>query len=596
MGFGARARGGRCARNSSRTTLRASSHGAVGYTNFQSAEYPRDAAAFDQLRKDIAGLARRYNRAMTQPRAAVLLLCSLLACLHPGSSGRLDAQAVDAGPKVATRSGTLRGTRLEGGVHRFTGIPYAAPPVGARRWLPPALVASWRGVRPARAFGDRCIQPESPDLQLRSPSASEDCLFVNVWTPVPRTGHLPVLVYIHGGGFSAGDGSEPRHDGAALARQGLVVVTVNYRLGVFGFLAHPELSRESKYGGSGNYGLLDQIAALQWVRDNIAGFGGDPTRVTVAGPSAGSESVSGLLASPLASRLLSGAILSSGALVTPANTVPRPLAASEGFGAEFLSAANSDLKALRRMPAAALLELSTAFTVTRRARFPLVLDGHVFPHAPEDAFARGLQAKVPLLLGWNSREQDERAVLGRDPATPEAFERAVLRLFPSHAETIRGLYHAGTAEETRLAARDLATDRFMGFPMWKLADLHVRTSGQPVYRYVFDHARPRPPGAAVYAAAPGASHGEEIEYAMGTLASVPGIEWSDADQSVVRLMTDAFASFAKTGKPNVGLSWAPTTLREWPVLYVGAPARVVQDPHRLRYATLDSIWFRPPPP
>lgn len=207
-----------------------------------------------------------------------------------------------------------------------------------------------------------------------------------------------------------------------------------------------------------------------------------------------------------------------------------------------------------------------------------------------------MQAKVSLLLGWNSREQDGRAVLGRDPATTEAFDRAVLRLFPSHADEIRRQYQAGTADETRLAARDLGTDGFMGFPMWKLAELHVRTSGQPVYRYLFDHSRQTLTGAVVYSAVPGASHGHEIEYAMGTLASVPGLAWSEADRAVERLMTSAFVSFAKSGTPDVGLPWEPTTVRDWPVLYLAARALVAQDPHRLRYTTLDGSWFTTPLP
>src|SRR3954466_4209906 len=259
----------------------------------------------------------------TRGRFRALLTAALLAAALPG-----DARAAD---QVKTTNGLIEGTGPQSsGVRMFKGIPFAAPPVGALRWKAPQPASDWPGVRPATQFGPRCMQqPLFGDMNFRSNGMSENCLYLNVWTPAASAAdRLPVLVYLYGGGFRAGDGSEPRYDGESMARRGIVTLTVNYRLAEFGFFAHPELTAESLHHASGNQGLLDQAAALQWVQQNIAAFGGDPAQVTVAGESAGSISVSALMVSPVAKGLFSKAIGESGAMFAP-TTPPVPLADAE---------------------------------------------------------------------------------------------------------------------------------------------------------------------------------------------------------------------------------------------------------------------------
>jgi para-nitrobenzyl esterase len=299
--------------------------------------------------------------------------------------------------------GALQGAALPSGIHAFKGVPYAAPPVGSLRWREPQPAQPWKDVRPATQFGPRAMQlPLFGDMNFRSNGVSEDCLYLNVWTGAKSAQERrPVLVYFYGGGFVAGDGSEPRYDGESMAQQGIVAVTVNYRLGAFGFLAHPELTQESPNHASGNYGLLDQAAAIRWVRDNIAAFGGDPQRITIAGESAGSFSVSAQMASPLAKDLIAGAIGESGSLL---GLQPLPaLAQAEQAGATWATTLGAgSLAALRALPAQQLLEASGK---PGAPRFSAIVDGYLFPQAPTAVFAAGQQAKVPLLVGWNSQER-----------------------------------------------------------------------------------------------------------------------------------------------------------------------------------------------
>src|SRR6185295_17339525 len=262
-----------------------------------------------------------------------------------------------AADRVKTANGTVEGARTQSGIHVYLGIPFAAPPVGDLRWKPPQAVTNWTGTRSAAQFGPRCVQASIfSDMVFRSNGISEDCLYLNVWTPAKSSKErLPVLVYFYGGGFVAGDGSEPRYEGESMARKGIVALTVNYRLGVFGFLAHPELTKESPHNASGNYGLLDQNAALRWVQQNIAAFGGDPKKVTIAGESAGSISVSAQMASPLSKDLIAGAIGESGAIVGTLSAVP--LIEGEENGIKFATSVGaSSLAALRAMPAEQLLD------------------------------------------------------------------------------------------------------------------------------------------------------------------------------------------------------------------------------------------------
>jgi len=289
------------------------------------------------------------------------------------------------------------------GVRSFKGLPFAQPPVGALRWREPQPVKNWPGVRSADKFGPACMQRLSPnaDYWFRGDGMSEDCLYLNVWTPA-KSGRekLPVLVYIFGGGFQNGDGSEPRYDGERMAREGIVAVSLNYRTNIFGFFVHPELTKESPHHASGNYGLLDQVAALEWVQKNIAAFGGDPKRVTIAGESAGSISVSALMASPLSKNLIAGAICESGAAI--ASLPPRPLAEAEQGGAKFAAAAGAEsLAALRAMTAQ---QLQDAAARTQGVRFSTAMDGYFLSKTLTEIGLAGEQAKVPLLAGSNTEE------------------------------------------------------------------------------------------------------------------------------------------------------------------------------------------------
>ncbi len=380
-------------------------------------------------------------------------------------------------PRVQIANGTLEGVN-ESGIRTFKGVPYAAPPLGNLRWREPQPVQNWTGVRKADHFGPRAMQLALfGDMNFRSDGMSEDCLYLNVWTP-SKTGNekLPVLVYFYGGGFMAGDGSEPRYDGESMARRGIVAITVNYRLTVFGFFAHPELTKESPHHASGNQALLDQTAALQWVRNNIAAFGGDPNRVTIAGESAGSFAVSAQMASPLSKSLINGAIGESGSLLGLTPTVS--LKEGEQMGAQFAQSINAkSLAELRAMPADQVLQ------ATKQAgfgRFPVTVDGYFFPKQPAAIYEAGEQAQVPLLVGWNSEENNFHSIIGNDAPTVENYTKAVQKLYGDKAAEALAAYKVNNDSEVEQVATQLAADRFIGFSTWQWSDVQSRTSKQPV--------------------------------------------------------------------------------------------------------------------
>ena len=509
----------------------------------------------------------------------------------------LAALAVSGGQpapdRITTTAGPIEGAGRGDGVRSFKGIPFAAPPVGPLRWQPPQPVAKWTAVRPAAAFGNQCMQRRVfADMVFRAAGTSEDCLYLNVWTPATRAAErLPVLVYFYGGGFIAGDGSEPRYDGAALARRGIVTLTVNYRLGPFGFLAHPELTKESPRGASGNYGLLDQAAALAWVRDNIAAFGGDPRKVTIAGESAGSISVSALMASPLSKGLIAGAIGESGAMLQPTSPTV-PLADAERVGTAFATALGAaTLADLRARPAADILEATAR---PDAARFPIARDGYFLPKSPAEIFAAGEQARVPLLAGWNSQESGPGNVLRRADPTPENYAKAVREIFGEHGEAALKVYPGTTADEVQQSATDLAGDRFIGFGTWKWIALHAGTGKAPVYRYYY--TRPRPamrPEKGTAPAARGAAHSAEIEYALGNLATNEVYAWTADDHKVSETFQGYVVNFVKTGNPNgPGLPvWpAATAGNDTQVLHLDVVTKAEPDKYRERYLFLDRFY------
>jgi para-nitrobenzyl esterase len=519
--------------------------------------------------------------------------------------------------RVETTNGLAEGiTSQHSGVRIFKGIPFAAPPVGDLRWKPPQPPEDWDGVRKADQFGPRAMQLRLfGDMGFRSNGMSEDCLYLNVWTPAKSDeDRLPVLVYFYGGGNMAGDGSEPRYDGESMARKGIVALTVNYRLNVFGFLAHPELSEESPYGASGNYGYMDQTAALRWVQQNIAAFGGDPDRVTIAGESAGSISVCAQMVSPLAKGLFAGAIGESGALINP-TLAPVPLAKAEQAGVAFADRAGAtSLAELRAMPASQLLE------VMDEPGFPFftaTVDGYFLPRFPVDVFAAGEQAQVPLLAGWNSEEMNYMMIMGGDDPTPENFAKVLRTLYGDRADEALALYPASTAEQTIESATDLASDRFIAYSTWKWCDLHGKTGREPVYRYLY--ARPRPPmnpemgdvapglaggvadasdeEAIILPPARGAVHSAEIEYALGNLASNKVYAWTPDDYRVSEVMQAYFASFVQTGDPNgPGLPVWPAANcgRSVQVMRLDVDSRAEPEQCRARYLFLDQFYVQEP--
>jgi para-nitrobenzyl esterase len=506
--------------------------------------------------------------------------------------------SVAAAGQVRTEAGSVQGaTSTDGKVQIFKGVPYAAPPVGALRWKEPQPVASWQGVRKATEFGARCMQGNVfGDMVFRDSAPSEDCLYLNVWTPKASAGaKLPVMVWIYGGGFQAGATSEPRQDGERLAHKGVVVVSMNYRLGIFGFFSHPELTKESPHHASGNYGLLDQAAALQWVRKNIAAFGGDPENVTIFGESAGSFSVSALMASPTSKALIHRAIGESGAFFGRTLSA-KPLAESEQDGAKFGASIGADtLAKLRAMNSQETLD--AASKDKNAFRFGPNIDGYFFTESPSETFAKGKQAHVALLAGWNHDEGSYHMFFGPDPATKENFAKKVSQTYGDNAPDILKAFPAETDEQAKTSADLLATAGFIGYGTWKWIEMQAKTGDSVVYRYEFDQAPPLPPPAA--GAPPeesrGAYHSAEIEFVFGMLDS-KALPWRPEDFRLSEQMGSYWSNFAKTGNPNgEGLpNWPPYSAKDgFEVMHLVAKPQATADQQRAQYDALDKLSAKP---
>lgn len=486
---------------------------------------------------------------------------------------------------VTVEGGVLEGTVAEdSAVRLFKGIPYAAPPVGELRWREPQPVKAWSGVRKASEWGDRCAQGKMfDDIYSRETASSEDCLHLHVWTPVPaaKKVKLPVYVWFHGGGFAVGSGGEGRYDGTHLARQGIVVVNVNYRLGIFGFFSHPELTAESPHRASGNYGLLDQVAAIQWVRKNITAFGGDPNNITVGGESAGSMSVSALMASPLSRRLIHKAIGESGSLLR-AEGAPsgfKSLKESEEAGAKF--AEKIGARSLADLRALSTDSLITAMSKNPGVSFGTNIDGYYFPTDPSGIYAQGLQARIPLLAGWNSSEM---GMIPNEKTTAATFIETVKREFGEKAEEALKLYPASTDEEAKQSAADLASDGFIVFSTWKWIEKH-RATGAPVYRFLFSRFTQPENGPKVY----GAFHAAEIPYAFNALDLYKDARRAPEDRRTAEIMSAYWANFVKTGNPN------GKGLPQWPefgggrmVMNIDSVSRAEPEKNRARYELRDN--------
>lgn len=467
--------------------------------------------------------------------------------------------AEGGGAIVRTARGALAGVDAGGGVAAFRGIRYAEPPLGERRWRPPVAAAAWGGLRSAARFGPACVQVRvSPGsiYEQYPPQSSEDCLFLNVWCPW-NAARSPVMVWLHGGSLRMGDAASAMYDGAALARKGVLVVTVNYRLGVLGYLAHPQLSAESPHAASGNYGLLDQIEALRWVREHIAAFGGDPGNVTVFGESAGALSAILLMSSPLASGLFHKMILQSGSLVSVAelrrSSFGQPSAESTGerlareLGAE-------DLAGLRAMDAGELVGRAAAAGFNPRP----AVDGWVLPRQIVEIFDRSEQAPVPVIVGFNEGEfRSLPALLPPLRANAAEYEARLRSTYGNLAPRYLGHYPATNIEQSALAA---ARDAFFGWSAERLARSQEQV-GQPAYLYFFAHQYPRQQALHFEA-----FHGSELPYEFGRIGALDG--WPERwprppDDARERALSEAimtyFTSFARDGAPtaNGAPTWRP---------------------------------------
>ncbi|HEX4267954.1 MAG TPA: carboxylesterase family protein [Steroidobacteraceae bacterium] len=461
---------------------------------------------------------------------------------------------------VVTQHGALAGLELPGAVTVFRGVRYAQAPVGVLRWKPPVAAAAWREVRRAVDFGPACPQAPSPpgSIYALSPRRmSEDCLFLNVWRP-SQGANAPVMVWLHGGALRTGDPASGLYDGARLAGRGVVIVTVNYRLGVLGYLAHPQLSAESPHATSGNYGLLDQIEALRWVRDNIAAFGGDPGNVTLFGESAGALSAIELMSSPLATGLFHKVILQSGYLVSnpelKRECLGQPSAESVGEGlARKLGAA--DLAALRVLPAESLVAMAAAAGFDPQAN----IDGWVLPRQIVECLDRGGQAAVPMMVGFNEGEvRSLRSYfLPPLPTSPADYENRVRSLYGDLTPSYLAMYPADDIEQSALAA---ARDAFYGWSAERLARAQTRL-GLPAHLYFFAHRYP-----AQEALGLEAFHASELPYVFGRIGAPDG--WPERwprppDDARERAMSEAimgyFTSFARVGVPDVAAAavWEP---------------------------------------
>lgn len=513
------------------------------------------------------------------------------------------------GPRVTVAEGTLEGIDSSG-VKIFKGVPFAQPPVGNLRWKAPQPKEHWTGVRAAKEFGANPIQYNAfGDMIFGTNKFSEDCLYLNVWTPAKKMNEkLSVLIYFNGGGLTSGSGSEPRYQGLALARKGIIVVTANYREGIFGFLAHPQLSKENSYKGSGNWGFMDQAAAIKWVKDNIAAFGGDPNRITINGESAGSMSACALMASPMSKGLINQVMGSSGSVV--AGATPKTLKQAEAEGVAWVkSTGYKKISDLRNLSTEQIVKLTKLNGVPAYC-----IDGKFLTEDPNETYRRGAQAQVPALIGNNSAELPVVVFMGGKAPTLENLKPVVEDFFGVEAQKVFDIYGIhNDADLLKYPGYKLGGDIFIAYNTWKWTDMLRESSRQPVYRYVFCHPRPdmtlkdKNPGLAggtvdkkadeaPMPKNPGAVHSADIEYAMGNLSTNKMFAWDDTDYRTSQIFQDFYVNFVKTGNPN-GLG-----LPEWTaynngdnipnVMYIDTKSEQQQDEVTInRYRTMDK-WLQ----
>lgn len=455
----------------------------------------------------------------------------LVACASPGNNTDTDLTTT-----AKTESGLIRGQGAE--VKKFYGIPYAAAPIGDLRWKPPQPANPWTGVRDATSFGDFCVQPQEYPEQRGG--MSEDCLNLNVWTPAKRKNErLAVIVWIHGGGFAYGSGSHPSYDGEALARRGVVVVSLNYRLGLLGFMAHPQLTAESPHRASGNYGLMDQTAALKWIQRNITAFGGDPANVTVMGQSAGAHAISTLMTTDLARGTFQKAIMQSVGVMRPT----MPLKEAEQYGLRF----GSDVGSLRKLPATDFVELlkkqSSSRALATGRPVSIISDGYVVKTPDYQAYASGKFAKVPILVG-NNENEGGGATRNWPIKTVADFKDFVQKSFKGKEQAAWDAYAVPSDDKVPQALADIFADTEYLFGTRELLAQYQK-HGLKSYRYVFTRHRND--------AAATAIHGDELQFVFDNLQSPhrgKNRPFNAVDAAVAQSMANAWTQFAKTGDPN----------------------------------------------
>lgn len=517
---------------------------------------------------------------------------------------------------VNTSYGILEGLDISG-IKTFKGVPFAAPPTGDNRWREPQPLQPWQGIRECHDYApDPMQEPIFGDMNFGADSISEDCLYLNIWTPaITMNEKLPVLIYFNGGGLMAGSGSEPRYAGMAMARRGMICVTANYREGIFGFFAHPELSKETPYKGSGNYGFLDQQAAIRWVHENISLFGGDPERITIAGESAGSMSVSALMASPLSRGLFAQAIGSSGSVI--ADKRVKSLAEAEKAGMEMMRRMGyKNVKEMRKVPAEVLMKQANVRNV------PVYnIDNHFLTEQPFATYAAGRQMRVPLLVGGNSLEMSPAAYFGYitmsgREITMEDIAKTASGMFGDNTDEMLSLYGITAPDDIyKQPGIDLCGDLFLAYSTWRWGNIHNATSGQPVYRYLYSRERPKMMIEGKVAGLAGgvkdkteaeevvenkipeihgAVHSADIEYAMGNLPTNRVYDWQPEDYMVSDIFMGYYANFVKTGNPNgIGLpQWLPLDNSDSPgFMVIDVKTRMEKDAGaERRYRRMNEIF------
>jgi para-nitrobenzyl esterase len=515
---------------------------------------------------------------------SIVVLGALCSVAVMSGTASAYSQTGVSGP-VRTFSGPVSGTTSsDGKISIFRGIPFAVPPVGDLRWTAPQPVKPWKSVLKADQFGASCMQqlqrsrlPWAKEFMAQNDD-SEDCLTLNVWTPsLTRDKKLPVFVWIHGGGFAEGSSEIPVYEGTELARTGMVVVTINYRLGVFGFLAHPELTAESPHHSSGNYGLEDQVAALEWVKKNIQAFGGDPDNVTICGQSAGAASIHALVATPLAKGLFQRGIAQSGSGVTgfPQAT----LAQGEKRGVEFATSIGAhSLKDLRALSSEALLTTQTKGGGSI-SRFPMVVDGWFYPEDPNQIVAEGKQNDVPFITGM--MENDSRS-LGGPPLKADDFRKQVAKRYGAMAEEFLKLYPAGSDEEADKAQLESGRDRGK-VSMYLWATRRAKTAKTLAYTYYFTQALPDPAHPEF-----GAFHTGEVPYLFRNLA-IFDRPFKPVDHQVSDIISGYWKNFAQAGDPNGGdlPKWTSVSADSATTMEIGAHTGPIPlaSPEKIRFWT-----------